>query len=84
VKLTLGDDVGLRNRGEYLFRSDGRISRIRDFSKQENKFIPTEAAYGVRTTHTSNRAFCNHPKQFVANLMPLGIVDLFEPIHIQK
>ncbi len=53
AEITPGDGERSCHRGENLFRSKRRISRIRDFWKQDYEFIPTETAYGVRTAHAS-------------------------------
>jgi hypothetical protein len=31
MHITLGDGIRHRKRSEYLFRTEGRISRVRDF-----------------------------------------------------
>src|SRR5579863_4850840 len=84
VMIMPGNGERARHRGENLFRGEGRISCIGDLWEQDHEFIPAEAAYGVGTPYTSNRAFRNQAKQLVARRVPQRIVDLFEAIQIQK
>ena len=54
------------------------------FLKQHDEFIPSLPAHRVRCAYLHLEAFCDGLKQFVADQMSQGIVDVLEAIQIQE
>ncbi len=78
------DCVNFRHRLQHSFCRNGGRLRVVHVRKQHDEFIATLPADGIRGTHTLHQAFCDGLKKFVTDWMAEGIVDVLEPIQIQK
>src|SRR6202011_5012189 len=63
---------------------NGGIFFALQLRKQNDEFVSTLPTNRVGTTHTIHQAPCNRLKQFVANRVAQGIVDIFETVQIEK
>ena len=84
MKIVLVDGMSLRHGLQHSSGRDGGIFRLFHFGKQHDEFIAALPADRVRAAHAIHQAFGDGLKQFVADGMSQGIVDVFEAIQIQK
>ena len=84
VKIVTIDGMGFGHVPQHSSGDYGSIFGLVDFRKQDDKFISSLTANGVRVAHAIHQASGDGLQQFVSGGVTQGVVDMFEAIQIQE
>ncbi len=84
VQVVMRDGMRRRKRCVDLFGMSRRIPRVFDLGEHDHEFVSALAAHCVRTPHCSRQPLAHLLQQFVADRMTQRVVDVFEPIQVEK